>query len=184
MEQYVDLFIILIKNQPLPFIIIILWMLLIPLYVLALLFFFKVIKENNKVRKVLSLLLFFNLLTFFLIVLIFEQQTSSILQGTWVCKQSGIKETCSSGFTAKKSKNNRITLIFTKEGTVTTYLNNVKLSTDKYEIKKGISTFDKREHDFLSFKGSDYIIKTLDKNNLIITDNPLKGHYCNYKRQP
>ena len=64
-------------------------------------------------------------------------------------------------------------VIFTPEGRVITFKNDVEIRNSTYKIEKGISFFDQSEHDLITFEGKTYIIENLDNQNLtIVSNNP------------
>ncbi|MBF4492671.1 hypothetical protein IRZ83_09630 [Flavobacterium sp. JLP] len=67
------------------------------------------------------------------------------------------------GFTKK--------VVFTPDGRVITYKNDVEIRNSAYEIGKGIGFSDKAEHDLITFEGKTYIIENLDNQNLTIVSN-------------
>ena len=73
-------------------------------------------------------------------------------------------------------------LVFTPEGRVITYKNNVEIRNSKYLINKGISVFDNLEYDLITFEGMTYVIEKLDSNNLIIINNLPEGYSSIYKK--
>ena len=73
-------------------------------------------------------------------------------------------------------------IVFTSDGKIITYKDNVEIRNSTYEIKKGISIFDQSESDLISFEGKTYIIETLDNQNLIIISNDTEGTRTIYKK--
>ncbi|KQB42999.1 hypothetical protein [Flavobacterium aquidurense] len=78
------------------------------------------------------------------------------------------------GFTKK--------VIFTPEGRVITYKNDVEIRNSAYQIAKGISIFDQSENDLITFEGKTYIIEKLDNQNLTIVSNNQDATRTIYKR--
>ncbi|WP_149206358.1 hypothetical protein [Flavobacterium johnsoniae] len=78
------------------------------------------------------------------------------------------------GFTKK--------VIFTPEGKVITYKNNVEIRVSNYQIEKGLGFLDQAEHDLITFEGKTYIIENLDNQNLTITSNNADPVRTIYKR--
>lgn len=78
------------------------------------------------------------------------------------------------GFTKK--------IVFTPEGRVITYKNNVEIRNSVYQVEKGIGFSDKAEHDLISFEGKTYIIENLDNQNLTIVSNDQNGARTIFKR--
>jgi hypothetical protein len=79
-----------------------------------------------------------------------------------------------SGFTKK--------IVFTTDGKVITYKNDVEIRISTYEIGKGIGFQDKVEHDLITFEGKTYIIEQLDNQNLTIVSNYQDAARTIYKR--
>lgn len=73
-------------------------------------------------------------------------------------------------------------VVFTGDGKVITYKNNVEIRNSTYEIKKGISFFDQSEHDLITFEGKTYVIENLDNQNLTIVCNSQDAARTIFKR--
>ena len=73
-------------------------------------------------------------------------------------------------------------IVFTTDGKIITYKNDVEIRNSTYEIKKGISFFDQSEKELISFEGKTYIIENLDNQNLTITSNDSEGIRTIYKK--
>ena len=73
-------------------------------------------------------------------------------------------------------------IIFTSEGRVITYKNNVEIRNSVYQVEKGIGISDQSEHDLISFEGKTYIIENLDNQNLTIVSNNADAVRTIYKR--
>lgn len=78
------------------------------------------------------------------------------------------------GFTKK--------VIFTPEGKIITYKNNVEIRVSKYQIEKGLGFSDQAEHDLITFEGKTYVIENLDNQNLTIVSNNADAVRTIYKR--
>lgn len=78
------------------------------------------------------------------------------------------------GFTKK--------VVFTPEGRVITYKNDVEIRNSTYKIAKGVSIFDQSENDLITFEGKTYIIENLDNQNLTIVSNNQDATRTIYKR--
>lgn len=78
------------------------------------------------------------------------------------------------GFTKK--------VVFTPEGKVITYKNNVEIRVSKYQMEKGLGFSDQAEHDLITFEGKTYIIENLDNQNLTIVSNNADAVRTIYKR--
>ncbi|WJS94921.1 hypothetical protein NYQ10_00370 [Flavobacterium johnsoniae] len=73
-------------------------------------------------------------------------------------------------------------IIFTSEGRVITYKNNVEIRNSAYQVEKGIGISDQSEHDLISFEGKTYVIENLDNQNLTIVSNDQDGARTIFKR--
>lgn len=73
-------------------------------------------------------------------------------------------------------------IVFTPEGRVITYKNNVEIRNSAYQVAKGIGVSDKAEHDLISFEGKTYVIENLDNQNLTIVANDQDGARTIFKR--
>jgi hypothetical protein len=73
-------------------------------------------------------------------------------------------------------------IVFTNDGKVITYKDDVEIRNSTYGIKKGISFFDQSEKDLISFEGKTYIIENLDNQNLTIVSNDSEGTRTIYKK--
>lgn len=78
------------------------------------------------------------------------------------------------GFTKK--------IVFTPEGRVITYKNNVEIRNSAYQIEKGIGFTDQAQHDLITFEGKTYVIEKLDNQNLTIVSNNQEASRAIYKR--
>lgn len=73
-------------------------------------------------------------------------------------------------------------IVFTPEGKVITYKDDVEIRISAYQIEKGTGYFDHAEHDLISFEGKTYIIEKLDSQNLTIVSNNQDAARSIYKR--
>jgi len=73
-------------------------------------------------------------------------------------------------------------IVFTPEGRVITYKNNIEIRNSSYQIEKGIGFFDHSEHDLITFEGKTYIIENVDNQNLTIVSNNQDAARSIYKR--
>ncbi|MEN2414800.1 hypothetical protein [Flavobacterium mesophilum] len=78
------------------------------------------------------------------------------------------------GFTKK--------VIFTSNGRVITYKNDVEIRNSSYEVGKGIGFSDQLEHDLITFEGKTYVIENLDNQNLTIVSNNQDAARSIFKR--
>lgn len=105
---------------------------------------------------------------------------SNSIIGTWTWQKSvggiaGSTETPESTGIQKK-------IVFTSEGKVMVYNNNVEITNTTYEIKKGTSIFDEKERSLIVFDGMTYVVQFIDAHNLTIADNFADGYSSDYKR--
>lgn len=105
---------------------------------------------------------------------------SNSVIGTWTWQKSvggiaGSTETPESTGIQKK-------IVFTNEGKVMVYNNNVEITNTTYEIKKGTSIFDEKERSLIVFDGMTYVVQFIDAHNLTIADNFADGYSSDYKR--
>lgn len=73
-------------------------------------------------------------------------------------------------------------VVFTPDGRVITYKNDVEIRNSTYQIEKGIGYFDQAEHDLITFEGKTYVIENLDNQNLTIVSNSPDASRTIYKR--
>ncbi|KAF2514326.1 hypothetical protein [Flavobacterium foetidum] len=73
-------------------------------------------------------------------------------------------------------------IVFTENGRIITYKNNVEIRNSTYQTSKGIGIFDQSEHDLITFEGKTYIIENLDNQNLTIITNNEEGVRTIFKR--
>ena len=73
-------------------------------------------------------------------------------------------------------------VVFTENGRVITYKNNVEIRNSSYQIEKGKGYFDKSEHDLITFEGKTYVIENLDSQNLTIVSNNQDSTRTIFKR--
>ncbi|WP_035649640.1 MULTISPECIES: hypothetical protein [unclassified Flavobacterium] len=73
-------------------------------------------------------------------------------------------------------------VIFTSNGRVITYKNDVEIRNSSYEIGKGIGFSDQAEHDLITFEGKTYVIENLDNQNLTIVSNNQDAARSIFKR--
>jgi len=73
-------------------------------------------------------------------------------------------------------------VVFTPNGRIITYKNNVEIRNSAYTIEKGVGYFDQAEHDLITFEGKTYIIENLDNQNLTIVSNNTDASRTIYKR--
>ncbi|MEP6805279.1 MAG: hypothetical protein ABI892_12205 [Flavobacterium sp.] len=73
-------------------------------------------------------------------------------------------------------------VVFTPNGRVITYKNDVEIRNSTYQVEKGTSFFDKSQHDLITFEGKTYVIEILDNQNLTIVSNNEDGGRTIFKR--
>ncbi|OHT44352.1 hypothetical protein [Flavobacterium tructae] len=73
-------------------------------------------------------------------------------------------------------------VVFTPNGRIITYKNNVEIRNSTYTIEKGVGYFDQAEHDLITFEGKTYVIENLDNQNLTIVSNNTDASRTIYKR--
>ncbi|OIV43946.1 hypothetical protein [Flavobacterium johnsoniae] len=78
------------------------------------------------------------------------------------------------GFTKK--------VVFTPEGKIITYKNNVEIRVSNYQVEKGLGFLDQAEHNLITFEGKTYIIENVDNQNLTIVSNNADAVRTIYKR--
>lgn len=131
-------------------------------------------------KTILTLLIIISVSTYSSNV-IFKSDQAIKLQGTWTWEKSMSIQN-GKNISTPKSIGSTKKLVFTPEGKVITYKNNVEIRNSKYKITQGISVFDNQMHDLITFEGITYVIDKLDSKNLIITNNFSKGYVSIYKR--
>lgn len=73
-------------------------------------------------------------------------------------------------------------VIFTSDGRVITYKNDVEIRNSTYQVEKGMGYKDQAEHDLISFEGKTYVIENLDNQNLTIVSNNQEAARTIFKR--
>lgn len=99
--------------------------------------------------------------------------------GTWTWQKS-----CG-GFAGTQTPEGtgvQVKLVFTKEGRVISYRNNVETGNYPYEIRVGKSIYDVKEQSLLTFNGMTYVILFIDGHNLTIANNFTDGYSSEYKK--
>jgi len=79
-----------------------------------------------------------------------------------------------SGYTKK--------VVFTPDGRVITYKNNVEIRNSSYAFEKGTGFSDHLQHDLITFEGKTYVIEKLDNQNLTILSNNSDATRTIFKR--
>lgn len=109
-----------------------------------------------------------------------KNETSKIIN-TWVWEKS-IGGVNNSYTATPKTAGYKKKIVFTNQGKVITYKNDIEIRTSSYEIKKGIGIFDNLEYDLISFEGRTHIIERLDNQTLILLNNSEEGSRSIYKK--
>lgn len=73
-------------------------------------------------------------------------------------------------------------IVFTENGRVITYKNNIEIRNSAYQIEKGVGYSDQSQHDLITFEGKTYVIENLDNQNLTIVTNNQNGARTIFKR--
>jgi hypothetical protein len=111
----------------------------------------------------------------------FKQDLPNGILGVWVWQKSFGTENNNYVSTPKLLGNSK-KIAFNKDGTVTTYKNNIEIRISKYQISKGLSIFDQKEHDLVTFEGITYIIENPDPKKLTLISNRVDGYSSIFKK--
>lgn len=111
----------------------------------------------------------------------FKHSSSKSILGTWVWKES-IHVDNKNNPSSPKSTRSRRKIIFTNDGRIITYKNNVEVRICRYKLSKGISIFDQQEHDLITFEGITYVIEKLNGYSLGLANNSSNGYRSAYRR--
>lgn len=109
-----------------------------------------------------------------------EEAAGSIIN-TWIWEKS-IGGSNNPYVATPKSIGFNKKIIFTQNGRVITYKDNVEIRNSTYQIEKGKGYFDQSEHDLITFEGKTYVIENLDNQNLTIVSNSQDGTRTIFKR--
>jgi hypothetical protein len=109
----------------------------------------------------------------------FKKQTNLIIN-TWIWEKSIGGENNPYTSTPETIGFNK-KIVFTPDGKVITYKNDVEIRNSTYEITRGISVFDQLVHDLVTFEGKTYIIEKVDNQNLTLLSNDSEGTRTIYK---
>ncbi|MEA9412860.1 MULTISPECIES: hypothetical protein [unclassified Flavobacterium] len=131
-------------------------------------------------KTILALLVIISVSTYSSNV-IFKSDKATILAGSWVWQKSTGGQNGSYTSTPKTLGSTK-KLVFTTDGKVITYKNNVEIRNSNYQLTKGISVFDNLEHDLITFEGITYVIEQLDSRNLVIVNNFPDGYSSTFKK--
>jgi len=107
--------------------------------------------------------------------------TSVSIVNTWIWEKS-IGGTNNPYVATPKTIGYSKKVVFTSDGRVITYKNNVEIRNSPYEFEKGTGFSDNLEHDLITFEGKTYIIEKLDNQNLTILSNNSDASRTIYKR--
>ncbi|MCC9071485.1 hypothetical protein LNQ49_07830 [Flavobacterium sp. F-65] len=131
-------------------------------------------------KTILALLIIISVSTYSAnVVLKYNKATK--LYGSWTWQKSTGGQNGNYTSTPKSIGSTK-KLVFTTEGKVITYKNNVEIRNSKYQITKGISVLDNQERDLITFEGITYIIEKLDSSSLVIVNNSVEGYTSTYKK--
>lgn len=108
-------------------------------------------------------------------------KTSNTIIDTWTWEKS-IGSANSPYTSTPKTLGYNKKIVFTQDGRIITYKNNVEIRNSTYELKKGISAIDNQEHDLITFEGTTYVIENIDTQYLTIVINAADGAKSIYKR--
>ncbi|WP_264534840.1 hypothetical protein [Flavobacterium sp. N1736] len=106
---------------------------------------------------------------------------SDSIVNTWIWEKS-IGGTNNPYTATPKTSGYSKKVVFTPDGRVITYKNNVEIRNSSYEIGKGLGVSDNLEHDLITFEGKTYVIEKLDNQNLTILSNNSDATRTIYKR--
>lgn len=107
--------------------------------------------------------------------------TSESIVNTWIWEKS-IGGTNNPYVATPKTSGYSKKVVFTSNGRVITYKNDVEIRNSPYEFEKGIGFSDQLEHDLITFEGKTYVIEKLDNQNLTILSNNSDASRTIYKR--
>lgn len=129
-----------------------------------------------------SLLLF---IAFGLITAAYPLESKSLaaasIINTWIWEKS-IGGTSNPYVATPKTTGFNKKIVFTPEGRVITYKDNVEIRNSTYQIEKGIGFFDHSEHELVTFEGKTYIVENIDNQSLTIVSNDNDATRSIYKR--
>jgi len=111
----------------------------------------------------------------------FEHDSTTGILGSWLWQKSFATENNNYISTPKLLGSSK-KITFNEDGTVTTYKNDIEIRISKYQISKGISIFDKQEHELVTFEGITYIIENPNPKKLTLIDNRINGYSSVYKK--
>lgn len=110
-----------------------------------------------------------------------ETLNSVSIVNTWIWEKS-IGGTSNPYTATPKTLGYSKKIVFTPDGRVITYKNDVEIRNSPYETGKGIGFSDKLEHDIITFEGKTYVIEKLDNQRLTILSNNSEASRTIYKR--
>ncbi|WP_125723440.1 hypothetical protein [Flavobacterium ustbae] len=130
--------------------------------------------------------LFFSLIACFLLTSMIsvnasKEKTEGSIINAWIWKKS-IGGPSNPYVTTPKTIGFTKKIVFTENGRIITYKNNVEIRNSTYKIEKGKGYFDQLEHDLITFEGKTYVIEKLDNQNLTIISNNPDGAQTIFKR--
>ncbi|KUJ61777.1 hypothetical protein AR687_11195 [Flavobacteriaceae bacterium CRH] len=127
------------------------------------------------------------LLLFFIAVSLFssfsakDSANAASIVNTWIWEKSIGGSNNPYTATPKTSGFNK-KVVFTSDGRVITYKNDIEIRNSPYGIAKGIGHSDNLEHDLITFEGKTYVIEKLDNQNLTILSNNTDAARTIFKR--
>lgn len=103
-----------------------------------------------------------------------KQEDQNLIVGKWVWKES-IHVDNKRYLTNPKLTGYGKKIVFTSDGNVITYKNDIEIRISKYQFSKGSSVFDQKEHNLITFEGATYVIEQLNSKNLTLANNDSNG---------
>lgn len=128
-----------------------------------------------------KLLLFFTAICLFSSFYSKDSANAGLLVNTWIWEKS-IGGTNNPYLATPKTSGFNKKVVFTSDGRVITYKNDVEIRNSPYEIAKGTGIADNAEHDLITFEGKTYVIEKLDNQNLTILSNNTDASRTIFKR--
>lgn len=110
-----------------------------------------------------------------------KSANAGLIVNTWIWEKS-IGGTNNPYTATPKTSGFNKKVIFTSDGRVITYKNDVEIRNSPYEIAKGTGITDNLEHDLITFEGKTYVIEKLDNQNLTILSNNTDAARTIFKR--
>ena len=108
-------------------------------------------------------------------------QNVAAIVGTWSWEQS-IGGISGKDIVTPESTGVNKKLVFSTDKKVTVFTNGLETGSYTYEITKGNSIFDDKEHYLLTFNEMCYVIQYIDNQHLSIQDNFVDGYILTYAK--